>query len=256
MAKNTEIANVATGIAPFEAMLPPAEVQEQMSREMAGLKMPPPPRIKVPAGGAVAFEVPTDDPENPDSVKELRCIVLAHHPVNRCYLKGLDEGGVESAPPDCLSYDGVEGVNYASGEITLCETCPLNQFGSGRNGVGKMCSNRHRLYLLLESEPLPYILEVPPTGLTALATYIVNVIYRYKCGGTTGAVTRITLKKAESKSGVKYSEVQFAFGGKADPEVSRAAAMVGVDIEKRMKQHTTEMATDFLPFDDEVKPAR
>jgi hypothetical protein len=57
MAKEQELATKnAAEVATFEALIPTAELQEQIAREMDGLKMPPPARIKVPAGGGVAFE--------------------------------------------------------------------------------------------------------------------------------------------------------------------------------------------------------
>ena len=53
-------------------------------------------RIKIPAGGGLAFEVPGNDPESPDSVKEFKAVILYHHPIN-CYYKEEYTGG--SMPP-------------------------------------------------------------------------------------------------------------------------------------------------------------
>jgi hypothetical protein len=107
------------------------------------------------------FEVPTDDPESRRASGSSRRSYS--HTTHRqpLYERGIDENGGESGPPDCVSFKGREGFNRHTGEIRNCETCSLNKFGSGRGGGGKACSNRHRLYLLLENEPLPYILEVP-----------------------------------------------------------------------------------------------
>jgi len=258
MTNSTEVATIGGDVVAFEAAIPSAELQKQLAKEMEGLRMPPPPRIKVPSGGALVFEVPTDDPEQPESVRELKAVILAHHAVNRYYERGLDENGGESNPPDCMSFNGREGMNRHTGEIRACETCPLNKFGSGRGGVGKACSNRHRLYLLLENEPLPYILEVPPTSLTGMTNYLVNLIYRRKAASS-GAVTRLTLKKAENKGGVKYSEVQFAFAGRLDPEIARATAAMGAEIERRLAEYAGTEAMqgdpDFVPADDEASEA-
>ena len=87
-------------------------------------------RIKIPAGGGISFEVPGDDPENPDSVKEIKAVILYHHPIN-CYYKEEYTGG--NNPPDCGSMDGHVGIEAESGEIKNCADCPFNKFGSGHS---------------------------------------------------------------------------------------------------------------------------
>ena len=64
-------------------------------------------RIKIPAGGGLAYEVPGDDPDSPDSVKEFKAVILYHHPIN-CYYKEEYTGG--NNPPDCGSMDGKIGI--------------------------------------------------------------------------------------------------------------------------------------------------
>ena len=53
-------------------------------------------KIKIPAGGTTAFEVPGDDPENPDIEKELKVIIIDQYPVNAYYKEAYD--GTETAP--------------------------------------------------------------------------------------------------------------------------------------------------------------
>jgi hypothetical protein len=255
MAKKTEVTTivttaVSTEVVAFDAALLPAELQEELAREMEGLEMPPPPRIKVPAGGSLAFEVPTADESDPDMEKELRCIILAHHAVNRYYVRGLDEGG-DNSPPDCISFDGKNGIIRETGECVECKTCPLNQYGSNPKG-GKACSNRHRFYLLLEGRPMPYILEAPPTSLRTVGNYVARLI-QYHHVGSTGVVTKIALKKEENKAGIKYSALAFSFGGILPAEVARAARVMGTEIEQRMKDvryEVRETAADFAPVEE------
>ena len=75
-------------------------------------------RIKIPAGGGLAYEVPGDDPDSPDSVKEFKAVILYHHPIN-CYYKEEYTGG--NNPPDCGSMDGKLGIDAETGE---CKTAP------------------------------------------------------------------------------------------------------------------------------------
>ena len=51
-----------------------------LQEEMAGLNVSFD-RIKVPSGGGLAFEVPGENPDEPDLQKEFRAVILYHHPV-------------------------------------------------------------------------------------------------------------------------------------------------------------------------------
>ena len=96
-------------------------------------------RIKIPAGGTTIFEIPGDDPNEPEAVKEFSAVILFHHPLNS-YYKDAYTGG--SNPPDCGSFDGVTGVGNPGGSS---KTCPFYEFGSGENGNAKACKNPCRL---------------------------------------------------------------------------------------------------------------
>ena len=50
------------------------DLRDLFSEEMEGLR-PSFDRIKIPAGGGISYEVPGDDPSNPDSVKEFKAVM-------------------------------------------------------------------------------------------------------------------------------------------------------------------------------------
>ena len=52
-----------------------ADLGEIFAEELDGLT-PAFERIKIPAGGGLAYEVPGDDPDSPDSVKEFKAVIL------------------------------------------------------------------------------------------------------------------------------------------------------------------------------------
>ena len=145
------------------------------AEEMDGLT-PTFERIKIPSGGGISFEVPGDDPENPDSVKEFKAVILYHHPIN-CYYKEEYTGG--NNPPDCGSMDGHVGIDAESGEVKNCAECPFNKFGSGKNGA-KACKQKRRIYLLREGEALPTLLSLPTGSLAAFSRYIMNLLGKGK----------------------------------------------------------------------------
>ena len=82
-------------------------------------------RIKIPSAGSTVFEVPGENPNEPDAVKEFSAVILYHHPLF-AYYKDKYTGG--SNPPDCGSFDGVIGEGDPGGN---CAKCPYNQFGRG-----------------------------------------------------------------------------------------------------------------------------
>ena len=129
------------------------DLRDLFSEEMEGLR-PSFDRIKIPAGGGISYEVPGDDPSNPDSVKEFKAVILYHHPIHSFYLDKFTGG---NNPPDCGSMDGKIGVDAMTGECKNCATCPHAKFGSGENG-GMACKQKRRVFLLREGEILPVIL--------------------------------------------------------------------------------------------------
>ena len=69
-------------------------------------------RVKIPAGGAIMFELPGDEADEPETVKEFSAVILYHHPILQ-YYKEKYTGG--SNPPDCGSFDGVTGEGTPGG---------------------------------------------------------------------------------------------------------------------------------------------
>lgn len=181
---------------------------EAMMEEMDGLGTLPFDRVKIPSGGGLAFEMPGEDENSPESVTEITGVILDHHPLNAYWLDKFAGG---NQPPDCSSINGKQGVNRETGEIKDCATCPYNQFGS--DGKGKACKNLHRLFILRESNPVPLMLSLPPTSLKYMRDYIAKRVL-FKGLRSWQVVTRITLKKEKSAAGITYSHAVFALAGR------------------------------------------
>lgn len=190
----TNEVTVASGFSELSGM---NFLAEAMSDECAGLEFSLD-RVKIPAGGMTAFEVPTGDGETSELEKEIDCVILLSHPAN-AYYRDVYKGG--SNPPDCGSFDGVTG---SSGQ--LCKTCPYNQFGSGE-GKAKACKNRRMLYILREHELFPMILNLPTGSLRPFTKYVQSLLTMRKRPHQ--VVTRISLRKANSSSSIEYSQAVF-----------------------------------------------
>ena len=158
-------------------------------------------RIKIPSAGSTVFEVPGENPNEPDAVKEFSAVILYHHPLF-AYYKDKYTGG--SNPPECGSFDGVIGEGDPGGN---CAKCPYNQFGSGENG-SKACKNRRRIYVLREGEIFPLLLSLPTGSLKEFSRYIKRLLSKGKKSNS--VVTRFSLKKAVNSGGIAYSQAQFA----------------------------------------------
>jgi len=203
------------------------EFAEAIAEEMDGLGTIPVDRVKIPSGGGIAFELPGETEDEAESATELVGVILHHHPANAYWKEKLEDGGNEQ--PDCSSFDGKTGVEKETGECKSCAECPFNKFGS--DGAGKACKNVHRIYLLREGSPVPLVLSLPPTSIKYARDYIGKSIV-IKGMRSHHVVTKITLKKEKSSSGITYSRAAFALVGKLSPEQIAAAEIMAATIKQ------------------------
>lgn len=164
---------------------------DELADDMDGIQMSFP-RIKIPAGGTIQFEIPTDDPENPDYTKVLTGVILFHHPNNVYWAEGSEYD--DNTVPLCSSIDGKNGIGDPG---VACATCVLNEYGTAPEGRGKACKNMRMLYLLRSGEYLPFQLALPPTSLKSFNDFLKSafVLRQRACFGS---VIQITLKKVNN----------------------------------------------------------
>lgn len=169
-------------------------------------------RVSIPAGGGIAFTVPTLEGE--ESAPEIIGVIIC---VQNCraYWAGDFAGGGD--PPSCVSEDAVIGVGDPGG---ACKTCPMAEFGSDSRGKGQACKQIKRLFLMRPNSMLPLVVNLPPTSIKAATRYqlrLANFGLKYQA-----AVTRITLAKTKNSEGIAYSTAVFALAGKLDPDQAKA----------------------------------
>jgi hypothetical protein len=196
-------------------------------------------KIKIPAGGGLMFEAPGDDGE-PEPIKEIEGVILHHHPVNS-YYKDPYNGG--SNPPDCGSYDGKTGEGTPGGN---CATCPFNQFGSSDNGKGKACKNKRRIFILREGEVFPVMLSLPTGSLKEFTKYVRRLITKGK--RSYSLVTKITLKKATSSTGISFSQAKFSI----ERNLSKDEINAVLPLVEHIKELSRSIALDHELGDYEV----
>ena len=175
--------------------------QDELSEDMDGLQMNFQ-RVKIPAGGVLQFEMPSDDPENPDYIKTLEGVILHHHASCAYWPAGSEYD--DDATPLCSSVDGKVGIGDPG---ILCATCPMNQYGSAKEGRGKACKNMRQLYLLRSGEYMPLQVTLPPTSLSPFREFM-NQAFVLRRRTSFGSVGQIGLKKASNGSN-DYSVATF-----------------------------------------------
>ena len=176
-------------------------------------------RIKVGAGGSKNFEIVTGDDDMDASVPSFRGVIIHSHRCN-AYWGGSD---ITNQPPECSSMDGISGVD-SDGEVLCCKDCDWNQFGSASKGRGKACKNMQRLYIFVEGVPIPMLLTLPPTSLSAFRSYRVSSLAGRKLKPNE-VVTEFTLTQKTTQDGIKYSVVKFRLVGRLN-EADKAFAKI------------------------------
>lgn len=233
--------NNTTLVAQERFLLPSTDIStgeftsEELAEDMDGLQMNFP-RVKIPAGGALQFEIPSGDPENPDYLKTLEGVILFNHNNYAYWPEGSEYD--ENTAPLCTSVDGKQGIGEPGG---ACEACALNRFGSGPEGRGKACKNMRALYLLRSGEYIPLQITLPPTSLSPFREFM-NQSFMFRRRATYGSVVQIGLKKM-SNGRDDYSVATFRrlydLEGEDLMQIRNYAASFKEQIREMLKQRAT-----------------
>ena len=154
--------------------------RDEIAEDADGLQMMSFQRVKIPAGGALQFEVPTEDPDNPDYTRTLEGIILYNHSAYTLWPEGSEYD--EDTKPLCSSVDGKTGIGVPGG---ACATCPMLRSG----------------------EYMPLLLSLPPTSIRPFKEFL-NRAFVYRQRATYGSLVQIGLKKDNNGSN-DYSVATF-----------------------------------------------
>lgn len=237
--KNTEITETGS----FAALANMDMLNEAMADDCQGLEFSFD-RVKLPAGGGTAFEIPSAESDETEMSKDISGVIVYNHPAY-AYYRDKYTGG--NNPPDCGSFDGVTGIGTPGGS---CQNCPYNKFGSGE-GQSKMCKNKRMLYILREGELFPITLSLPTGSLKSFTNYVKSQLSRGR--KLNQVVTKITLKKATNASGIAFSQAVFAFERMLDAQERTAVAEVTESVKVYAANLTmASLVEDELPVDPET----
>lgn len=248
MSKDTTTALAVIGNQEFAILRSDAGAQQQLIRD--NLDGPVTERdietIKVPAGGGIAWQVPTDGED--EVTKAFDGIIIAQRATRQYWASGIDEGG--TSRPDCHSagdIDLVPGVGTPGGN---CRTCPLGQFNSDPDGGdGKACKDHILLFIMMPDSFLPICLQLPTMS---IKTFKEHMVKKSRAGRRfSQAVTQFTLKEVLNKAGIMYSQVQFKSVANLSPEQSAETYRLGELFEASCDKATSEITQgDFVDPQD------
>jgi hypothetical protein len=227
--KKTESTELAL-VEEFQVPEVSSNLKDIIEEEMDGLNLSFD-RVKVPSGGGLAFEIPTEDGDS-DVQKELVGIIVGHGPENVYYASEYTGG---NEPPDCVAMDGRVGIGSPGGD---CLACPFNEWGSGEDGNGKACQNRRKLFVLQDGELFPLMLALPPTSVKGFSDFIKRNVMKGR--RSYEFIAKIGLTKDKSKGGIEYSKCTFGMVALLEGEKKEAARVYAESIKPMIKGFSTE----------------
>lgn len=167
------------------------------------------PSATVGAGGLTLWRLaPEGDP-----VKEIVGVYMGLQSSRTYYKVPYEEtGGGE--PPDCVSFDLIEGHGNPGGE---CKGCPFNQFGTAHKGEGKACSESKTLFILRQGDILPTAVRIPPSSLGAWKNAMLMLLNRKVSLRTVEISLTLTEEKSKKKK-IEYARVKVEIARQLEPE--------------------------------------
>jgi hypothetical protein len=206
-------------------------------------------RVKLPSGGGLSFEIQSG--ENPEVCTEIVGVVIDHYPIKTYYKSKNVQAGVK---PDCSSVGGIEGTGIIGG---LCANCPKNKFITG---VGKECSDKHRVFILRQGDTFPIYLDIPTMSIANWRKYMTRLVTTPI--RKTDIVTKISLKKAVGNLSKKtYSQVTLTAIQKLTPETAAEMLAYSKGMQKMTRslggvfedeENNKEVVIEHLSSDSEV----
>jgi hypothetical protein len=241
--ENTVLNTGENTLAKYEDFKLPSMIEgefstEELSDDLAGVQITFP-RVKIPSGGSLQFELPGGNPEDPEYAKTIDGVILFGHLANAYWADGgLDED--ENGPPNCASVDGITGAGTPGGS---CAICPMNAWGSVANGKGKACKNTRHIYLLRDGDFIPISISLPPTSLRPYNDFV-SSCFAARQRGTCGSIVQLGLKRMNNGKD-DYSVATFKklydFSGPQLTAIRQYAGAVKQQVKFMLNQQAAEV---------------
>lgn len=234
----------------YPALAPTEEMLEVFQENLGGetISITDLQVIKVPSGELNSWVI-TQGGED-QSVKELQGVVISVRP-RRSYWDG--DGDPDGSVPDCASADNKtpqagglyakDGERGAQNPRGICETCPMAQRGSGKNG-SSACREQRLFFLMVTGAMFPRVVQVPRTSIKPARQYAMSLADSGL--GYYAVETGLGLTKARNVEGTTYNTITFRSVSVLTKDERRAAKAYGQEI----KDMIEKAVQDFAPVSD------
>lgn len=199
-------------------------------------------RIKIPAGGGKAWEIPGLD--GTKVAADFEGIIVGWREPRAFWRVKFDERQGAATPPDCSSDDGNIGVGDPGGR---CQTCQYAEWGSAgtlwsNDSRGQACKQMRLLFVLRTSDLIPVAMPMPPTSIPPLKQYFLRLagqgIPYY------AVVTRFALSPEQNANNIAYSAVEPSLASRLDPDAIARVRAYKEAIQAQLDTITVE-SSDF-----------
>jgi hypothetical protein len=207
-----ELAVQASFATAYPAIAPTLEAQEMMLAILGDeqLEQRNLPRIKVPSSDSNQFTFELGGKSV--AMKKIKGIMV-HYIAQRSYWVDPDP---KNNAPDCSSSNNKTpepgGLYGRGGDFEhlnptgQCANCPMAQKGSDAKG-GRMaaCKEQRRLFIVLKDTLLPVVVTVPPSSISGMRDFLVNLAMVGK-GWWTFEI-ELTLEKVSNVAGTEFNKL-------------------------------------------------
>ena len=193
-------------------------------------------RIAMPGSGGQQFKRETAG--GVTHVDSITGVIVLNESARVYFQPGKPLGGT---PPLCSSRDNVYGFGDPGDQLRAkgegCVSCPMSQRGTGKDGNGSACKELRLLGLIEDGRPIAAMLRFPPTSLSALDRYAIQLFN--EGFQLSDVATTISLSTREV-SGFTVAVPVFKVAGVLDDE-SREYASNYTAILRESARKTTEV---------------
>lgn len=205
----------------FLAIRPNSDIAEALEANLATgekLKETDLTRVKVPGGGGTRWTIPSVTGE--ESADEIVGVLVYYAPravlwpsqdpgnslpvlistdLRTARKVGDDIGDLDPRVLDSMSLDN--GLYDFRGPAEGGKNI-YNDFGSGKNGIGKRCKESRVLCILRENDAFPLLINAPPGSLKTVAPFVKKLpVAHFR------AIVSLKLEKLKNKGGIDYARI-------------------------------------------------
>jgi len=157
--------------------------------------------------------------EGAEPIHEFTGVIVFTKQSNVYYKKKYKPGVVEM--PDCVSANGREPDSSVESPVSkACKGCPMNEYGSARDGEGKACKNTRPTFILVDNPEsdmlsvMPKVLRISPTSLGLARNFFTNIAADF--GSYFAVRTKFSCFKKDE--GQIYFNVKMGVNGRLKPQ--------------------------------------